>query len=801
MLFFAFSPRYSFKLFSPELEKLIPIIKVFGLVLENIQILMYNSKDIIKFRGDYNALKDYKYRVEYYYGDKLDETRTMTSSAGHSVGTKIEEYRDRPEKDGITYELVYKENYPLTITANEDNNVMKLYYEKPSERTRYPYRIEYYYDGVIDGALTKTGLADLKTTINDYQSQNKEGYTLEKAEGMPLTITEGDNVARIYYKKRTDCEYRIEYYYGDDENGYTIDTGKTVTGTAKFKDKISSFEQKPKIGYEFEYSTPDSITIGINSEDNVIKVYYKKAKFDYKVQHYYENENGEQVISACGMLKSDSDDLRVISAELALDKVSVYVNSFVKMKHAESFLVNTKDDTILASRDTNLISKTLQEQKDNFMQEVGRRISQNQLELSEIDQNMTVFEKIKGTEWILVSYVPAEIIYHDLDVVRTIMTIFGIVSVLVFMLLLERMVHMVIHPVKKLTEVIKIMTNGDFTVSSNTKSHDEIGVMGRCIEKFIAAISVMIAAIDGVSDVLRRQADNSKEVSAQMLSASKEQNDSVKELNTTVEQLSLSVEGIAQSAARLAVFVEGTKKDSDSVNSKMQETVDASEKGKEAIQDMDAAMQNINNSVKKLQFTIDKVGKASEEITNITRVIGDIADKTSLLSLNAYIEAARAGSSGRGFAVVAQEIGTLAQTSMDAVHHIEGFVLEIETSVSDVVNQANESSVNINNSGVLIKNAIDTFDIIFENIAVAGNLVQNMIQKVDQVEDVARNVAEISKEQAASAKKILDSSDNLVEQADKLMENSKEVAEGSERLIVSAEGLAVQIGNFKIKEE
>lgn len=515
----------------------------------------------------------------------------------------------------------------------------------------------------------------------------------------------------------------------------------------------------------------------------------------------YTNENGEQVISACGILRIDQNEIYVLSADLSLEKISVYVNSFVKMKHAESFLVNTKDDTILASRDTNLISKTLQEQKDNFMQEVGRRISQNQLELSEIDQNMTVFEKIKGTEWILVSYVPAEIIYHDLDVVRTIMTIFGIVSVLVFMLLLERMVHMVIHPVKKLTEVIKIMTNGDFTVSSNTKSHDEIGVMGRCIEKFIAAISVMIAAIDGVSDVLRRQADSSKEVSAQMLSASKEQNDSVKELNTTVEQLSLSVEGIAQSAARLAVFVEGTKKDSDSVNSKMQETVDASEKGKEAIQDMDAAMQNINNSVKKLQFTIDKVGKASEEITNITRVIGDIADKTSLLSLNAYIEAARAGSSGRGFAVVAQEIGTLAQTSMDAVHHIEGFVLEIETSVSDVVNQANESSVNINNSGVLIKNAIDTFDIIFENIAVAGNLVQNMIQKVDQVEDVARNVAEISKEQAASAKKILDSSDNLVEQADKLMENSKEVAEGSERLIVSAEGLAVQIGNFKIKEE
>ncbi len=209
-------------------------------------------------------------------------------------------------------------------------------------------------------------------------------------------------------------------------------------------------------------------------------------------------------------------------------------------------------------------------------------------------------------------------------------------------------------------------------------------------------------------------------------------------------------------------------------------------------------MQDINSSVNKLQAAIDEVGRTSEEITNITRVIAGIADETNLLSLNASIEAARAGDAGKGFAVVALEIGKLAQTSVDSVQHIDRLVLEIKTSVQDVVHQANNSVKSIGSSSVLIGNAVNTFDVIFENIEETGHLVQNMIQKVDQVEDVARNVAAISEEQAASSQEILGSSDMLVEQADRLMESSETVAKESEELTNSAEELAAQIGNFHI---
>ena len=514
----------------------------------------------------------------------------------------------------------------------------------------------------------------------------------------------------------------------------------------------------------------------------------------------YTNDNGEAVISASGILSDGSDTTKVISADLSLERVSIIVNSFIEMDQAQAFLVNPKDNSILAHRDSSLISAKLTDSDNAFMKDVAEKISAGDYSTVEFDQNMTAFSEISGTDWILVSYIPTSLIYQDVNTVRTTMIIIGLISVVLLAVLIDRVIHVTVKPVNELTGIITAMTDGDFTVDVNVKSNDEIGLMANGVEKFITAMRDMISSIYDVSDKLHTQADNSNDVSAQMYNASTTQSQSMVELNHTVEQLSLSVTEIAENATTLAMVVSDTRNDGEQVDKKMQETVTISRQGKSDMQRVSSAMQDINESVKRLQVAIDKVGKASGEITNITNVIGSIADQTNLLSLNASIEAARAGDAGRGFAVVAGEIGQLAQTSADSVHNIENIIGEINSLVKDAVSQADDSAGNINDSSRLVGEALTTFDVIFDNIDTVSSLVQQMIEKVEKVDDVASNVAAISEEQAASSEEILATSDSMVEHANNITGNSETVANDAKELTDSAKELADQVSMFKISK-
>lgn len=515
----------------------------------------------------------------------------------------------------------------------------------------------------------------------------------------------------------------------------------------------------------------------------------------------YTDENGEALVSASGILDDGSDVLKVISADLSLQRISIIVNSFIEMEDAQAFLVNSKDGTILAHRDNSLISTRLADAGDVFMQDVDEKLNQHDYRMTEIDDRMTAFTEIEGTDWILVSYIPTETIYADINGVRILMVVIGLVSLLLLAILIERVVQIVIKPVKELTRIITAMTDGDFTVCVTTKSNDEIGVMSRGVERFIQSMRSMILSIHGVSDKLHIQADNSNGVSGEMYNASKLQSESMQELNRTVGQLSLSVNEIAENATTLASVVTDTKEDGSQVDLKMKATVEVSRQGKADMQDVGVAMQSINESMMKLQQAIDKVGKASEEITDIAGVISDIADETNLLSLNASIEAARAGDAGKGFAVVATQIGKLAQTSSDSVHNIESLISEIIVLVKDAVSQAGDSVHNIQSSSELVNNALKTFDVIFNNIDEVNNLVHQMIEKVEQVDHVAINVAAISEEQAASSEEILATSTTMVEQAHGITGNSETVAEGAKELTESAVELANQVNMFKVDRE
>lgn len=516
------------------------------------------------------------------------------------------------------------------------------------------------------------------------------------------------------------------------------------------------------------------------------------------------NEAGTDVVSAGAILRDSkkaggnakAKNTRLLVVDVPIAHIQVIVDSFISMDDAQAILVDKDNMSILSKSDDTLTGKL--SDGTGFLGTIGNRISQQDYTAMTLDGNIVDFREISGTNWVLVSYVPESTVFSELASLRTTMIVVAVIVLAVILVLMERMIHFMIKPIRSLTDSIVTMASGDFTVDIKTKGNDEITLMGHSMKDFTVAMRSMINDISNISETLKGQAESSTSVSGGLYEASLRQSKTIDELNGTVDQLSASVQEIAESATALALVVSDTRDSSNNAEDKMNVTVEVAEAGKNDMQKVGEAMGLIEQSINGLQESIDKVGAASQEINKIVGMIGEIADETNLLALNASIEAARAGDAGKGFAVVATEIGSLATNSNQSVQKIQTLINEVTSLVGETVDKAKGSVDEINTSSRLVHQAVATFDTIYDNIVDANRVVNDMAANMLKVADVSTNVASITEEQAASAELISRNAGNIASESKNITDDSEKVAETARKLADTSEKLMTQINSFRV---
>jgi methyl-accepting chemotaxis protein len=209
-------------------------------------------------------------------------------------------------------------------------------------------------------------------------------------------------------------------------------------------------------------------------------------------------------------------------------------------------------------------------------------------------------------------------------------------------------------------------------------------------------------------------------------------------------------------------------------------------------------MNNINVNVTQLSDVIKSLGNRSKEISNITKVISDIASQTNLLALNAAIEAARAGENGKGFAVVADEVRKLAEQSSQSSQQISELIFAIQEETTVAVKSMEETAKEVSDGISLVGTAGESFKLIQNAIQDVSNQVEEVSVAMEQMSVGAEQVIEAINKVSEIAEESAAGSQTVAASAEELAASSEEVTSSSTNLANIAEELQTTISKFKI---
>ncbi|HHY28504.1 MAG TPA: methyl-accepting chemotaxis protein [Desulfitobacterium dehalogenans] len=410
--------------------------------------------------------------------------------------------------------------------------------------------------------------------------------------------------------------------------------------------------------------------------------------------------------------------------------------------------------------------------------------------------------KVSGTDWILASLMSESELTKGAKGVALMILIVSAVMLLVTIVLITITANKITTPIKKSSQYLNLVANGDFSQEIDPKfltRKDEIGSITNAIHDMKNSIKQLVNSIKSESTAIE------EEVYAVM--------NNVINLNKSLEEISATTEDVAASTEETSAASEEMSATTQEIEKAVQLIAGKSQQGaassREITRRAEDTKRNVNTAQKKAtdifmdaQVKLEKAiieAKVVSQINLLTDAIMQITEQTNLLALNAAIEAARAGEAGRGFSVVSEEIRKLAEQSKGAVMQIQ----EVTTKVTSAVDNLSQSSngllsfmsVDVNNDYQVMLNVAEQYsedaNFVDELVADFSATTEQLLVSIQNISDAIGGVA-----QAANSGAI--GTADIANQSAEVSIKSNEVKDQILRAKESVNKLQEEIKRFKV---